>query len=265
MEVSRYASDGDYEITCDSISSSTGVISNSTPGSCLFNFTPNRGDGSSSRGSIRVAYRSAGGATRTATLVPLEFNLANSLFWRYNNFPTQSSVAAGRSVTIDFTGRIWTHSNRDSAISALTQPMSDPKITIARRGCRYIITAGATQGSAPFVMNFGVGTGHTYARSVTVTIQPPSNIVFTAPTGLKVGRNRTLEINASDHAADGTYAITCGDATGVDNTKLTAVTRNGCVFTVDPIDTLAAGSQGDTSSPCRSLPLAAIPPQALSP
>ena len=43
--------------------------------------------------------------------------------------------------------------------------------------------------------------------------------------------------------------MSCGDATGVDNTKLTSVSHTGssCTFTVDPIDALASSLQGDTS------------------
>ena len=80
--------------------------------------------------------------------------------------------------------------------------------------------------------------------------QTTSNIVFTAPTGLIVGRNRTLAIDASNSVADGSNNITCADATGVDATKMT-VTRgtgaNACTFTVDPVDSLAPASQGDAT------------------
>ena len=80
--------------------------------------------------------------------------------------------------------------------------------------------------------------------------QTTSDIVFTAPTGLIVGRNRTLAIDASNSVADGSNTITCADATGVDATKM-AVTRgtgaNACTFTVDPVDSLAPASQGDAT------------------
>ena len=88
------------------------------------------------------------------------------------------------------------------------------------------------------------------AVSQPVASQTTSNIVFTAPTGLIVGRNRTLAIDASNSVADGSNNITCADATGVDATKMT-VTRgtgaNACTFTVDPVDSLAPASQGDAT------------------
>ena len=63
-------------------------------------------------------------------------------------------------------------------------------------------------------------------------------IVFSAPTGLKVATNRTRVINALSYATDGGYTITCGDATSVDTTELQSVTRitsgDGCSFTVTP-------------------------------
>ena len=85
---------------------------------------------------------------------------------------------------------------------------------------------------------------------ITVEIGPDSTISYTAPDGLKIGRNRTLEIDVSDYISENSaYTVSCGDATGVDNTKLTGVTHSGssCTFTVDPINTLASGSQGDTT------------------
>ena len=79
----------------------------------------------------------------------------------------------------------------------------------------------------------------------------PSKIVFTAPTNLKVGRNRTLRFSAADHfTEDSAYRVTCGDATGIDSTKITSIARSStgdgaCTFTVDPIDTLTPAQQGD--------------------
>ena len=81
-----------------------------------------------------------------------------------------------------------------------------------------------------------------------IYIGPDSDITYTAPEAITVGRNRTRAINALEHIAENAaFAVTCGDASGVDNTKLTSVTRTGCVFIVDPIDTLTSADQGDTT------------------
>ena len=235
VNLSRFATDGDYEIFCTSVSATAGTISNRAANSCVFDYSP------SFLGRFNVSFRSAGGSTTTASI-----NVAQSLgtYLRSFSFPAQS-VAAGRTIEIEASRHI-------SLSTANTyfcfEPTNvDGKITVVLRGCRYIITAGNTQGAASFNVNFSITSGEVRSAAVSVNVGPASDITFNAPTGLQVGRNRTLAIDATDYATDSSYTITCGDATGVDSTKLTSVSRNGCVFTVDPINSLAAGSQGDTS------------------
>ena len=223
---------------CTSVTATTGTISNRAADSCIFDYTQG-----GNFGNFNVSFRSAGGSTTTAA-----FRLArsNGLYLRSANFPTRT-IPVGTKTEI----------NAGNFISVYTfntyfcfEPTNvDSKITVILRGCRYIITAGNTQGAATFTLNFRITSGEVRASTVTVNVGPASDITFTAPTGLKVGRNRTLTIDASDHATDtdNRYTISCGNATGVESTKLTSVTRNGCEFTVDPIDSLAAGSQGDTT------------------
>ena len=235
VNLSRFATDGDYEIFCTSVSATAGTISNRAANSCVFDYSP------SFLGRFNVSFRSAGGSTTTASI-----NVAQSLgtYLRSFSFPAQS-VAAGRTIEIEASRHI-------SLSTANTYFCFEPtdvdgKITVVLRGCRYIITAGNRQGAASFNVNFSITSGEVRSAAVSVNVGPASDITFNAPTGLQVGRNRTLAIDATDYATDSSYTITCGDATGVDSTKLTSVSRNGCVFTVDPIDSLAAGSQGDTS------------------
>ena len=235
VNLSRFATDGDYEIFCTSVSATAGTISNRAANSCVFDYSP------SFLGRFNVSFRSAGGSTTTASI-----NVAQSLgtYLRSFSFPAQS-VAAGRTIEIEASRHI-------SLSTANTyfcfEPTNvDGKISVVLRGCRYIITAGSRQGAASFNVNFSVTSGEVRSAAVAVNVGPASDITFNAPAGLQVGRNRTLAIDATDYATDSSYTITCGDATGVDSTKLTSVSRNGCVFTVDPINSLAAGSQGDTS------------------
>ena len=79
-----------------------------------------------------------------------------------------------------------------------------------------------------------------------MTIGPDSNISYSDPGTLSVGRNRTLNIDASSYAADGSYDISCGDATGVDASKIASVSHTGssCAFTLTPN---AAATSGDTT------------------
>ena len=126
-------------------------------------------------------------------------------------------------------------------------------------GCTFTVDPVDTltpsnQGDVTFTVTFTSSGGTDSASSIdgtfTVNIGPDSTISYTAPDGLKVGRNRTLEIDVSAHVREtsaSSYDISCGDATGVDNTKLVGVSRSSCTFTVDPIDTLASSLQGDTT------------------
>ena len=129
-------------------------------------------------------------------------------------------------------------------------------VTLQANTCNYTVTpradafssAAGADNTASFTVNYRGSGGFTRRGVITVEIAP--SVGFTAPSGLSVGRNRTLTINALDHYnARLGQAVTCGDATGVDNTKLTSVTRTSgtCTFTVDPIDNLAASAQGNTT------------------
>ena len=117
----------------------------------------------------------------------------------------------------------------------------------ATNSCTYTITpsTSASSGNATSTVTFTSNGGHSRSETITVEIGPDSTISYTAPTGLKVGRNRTLEIDVTEYATEAnpsSYDISCGDATGVDSTKLSSVSHAGssCTFTVDPIDALAS-------------------------
>ncbi len=239
VNFSRFATDGDYEIFCTSVTATTGTISNRAADSCVFDYT--RGG---NEGRFDVSFRSAGGATATARILLARSSPGQYL--RSANFPTRT-IPVGTKTEINAANFISVYTFNTYFCFEPTNV--DSKITVILRGCRYIITAGNTQGAATFTLNFRITSGEVRASTVTVNVGPASDITFTAPTGLKVGRNRTLTIDASDYAADtdSGYTISCGNATGVDSTKLTSVTRNGCEFTVDPINSLASGSQGDTT------------------
>ena len=93
--------------------------------------------------------------------------------------------------------------------------------------------------------------GDTENAVFSIEVGPASTFAFSAPSGLKVGRNRTLTIDALESITeDAAYVVSCGDAAGVDASKLT-VTRttsgDGCTFTVDPVDTLTPSNQGDVT------------------
>ena len=124
-------------------------------------------------------------------------------------------------------------------------------------GCSYTIYPNnfATPGTATFDIAFTSDGGHSRTETISVEIGPDSNIRFTAPptfgsNRLRIGKNLTLAIDALDYVNENAaYTVTCGDAAGVDSTRLTAVSHTGssCDFTIDPVDSLATSLQGNTS------------------
>ena len=66
------------------------------------------------------------------------------------------------------------------------------------------------------------------SRSVEVTITI-SNIAYTAPT-LSMAAGETLAVSAGGYATDGSFTISCADATAV-STEFTSVTRTCLLYT----------------------------------
>ena len=97
--------------------------------------------------------------------------------------------------------------------------------------CEYTITpkTSATAGDATFTILYTSSSGATLDAEITVTI---SNIAYTAPT-LSMAAGETLAVTAGGYATDGTFTITCTDATGV-SSEFTSVTRtaNTCNYSV---------------------------------
>ena len=133
------------------------------------------------------------------------------------------------------------------------------KMTVTRtaNSCTFTIDpvdalTPANQGVTTFSVVFTSDGGHSITRTISVNIGPDSTVTFTDPGTFTLGRNRTLVIDAlaATSGENAAYTVTCADATGVDANKMT-VTRSssgdGCSFTVDPVDSLAVGSQGDTT------------------
>ena len=133
------------------------------------------------------------------------------------------------------------------------------RLTVTHTGssCDFTIDpvdtlAQSLQGNTSFTIPYTSNGGATATGRITVNIGPDSAITFTPPTGLKIGRNRTLAIDAlaAISGENAAYTVSCADATGVDATKMT-VTRsssgNRCSFTVDPVNSLTPANQGDTT------------------
>ena len=262
INVLDHASDGGYTVTCGTATAIDttelqSVTRDSSGDGCSFTVTPKAVTGAAS---FTVPLTSAGGDTENAVFA-IEVGSASTFAYRV---PSGLSVARNRTLSIDALDQI----TEDAAYVVSCSDASGvdaSKLTVTRTtsgdGCTFTVDPVNTltpsnQGDVTFTVTFtssaGTDSASTIEGTFTVNIGPDSTISYAAPTGLKVGRNRTLVIDVLSHASEASpssYSISCGDATGVDTDKLTGVTHTGssCTFTVDPIDTLASGSQGNTS------------------
>ena len=250
IDVLDHASDGGYTITCGDATSidSTelqSVVRDSSGDGCSFTITPKNVQGTAS---FTVPLTSAGGDTEDAVF-SIEVGPASTFAF---SAPSGLKVGRNRTLTIDALDSI----TEDAAYVVScgdAAGVDASKFAVTRTtsgdGCTFTVDPVDTltpsnQGDVTFTVTFTSNGGTDSASSIdgtfTVNIGPDSTISYTAPDGLKIGRNRTLEIDVSAHAREASassYDISCGDATGVDNTKLTGVTRSSCTFTVDPVDT----------------------------
>ena len=99
-------------------------------------------------------------------------------------------------------------------------------------------------GAATFTVPYSSDGGHTTDGQVSVAIGVASAITYSAPSGIVIPASTARTIDVGSYASDGSYAISCGDATGVNASRLASVTHTGssCSFEVT-----AAASQGATS------------------
>ena len=139
-------------------------------------------------------------------------------------------------------------------------PSSGGKLTFLALCGNYL--SGAVPSalrSATLLYNYPTAEG--YSK---VACQVASNIVFTAPVGLRLTQAGTLILNALDYVSDNRYTITCGDATGV---TLRSAVRAGCRYTVTAYSASGVGqftvpyssSGGDTHNGVIRITVGSIP------
>ena len=247
-----YATDGNYAISC---ADATGIDSKITVQRTLCRYTVTAGT-QLGRASFTVPYTSAGGNTYNGTINIAIGPESRILF----TAPTGLKVARNFTLAID-ASRYVTEQNSVFTISCLDATGVDTtRLTAVSRstsgnGCTYTIDpidtlSPSLQGDTTFTITYLSTSGRIGRRTIRVNIGPDSNLTFTAPGTFTVGRNRTLEIDAlaAISGENAAYTVSCGDATGVDATKMeVAHIGSSCSFTVDPVDSLAVGSQGDTT------------------
>ena len=243
IDASGYATEinpTNYTISCgDSTNYDTDEITRitRTPNTCSYTLTLNGNQGAAS---FVVPYRSTGGDSVDAT-VSLNVGPASDIAFT----APQTNPAIGDSITRTFDMSSYA-SDGSYTITCGTIATTSSLVTLgAQNGCSIPITSGSTAGTAQISVPYTSSGGDTQTSTISVDTAVASNIQFTAPSDLKVGINRTRTIDASQYATDGGYAITCGTATAIDNTKLTSVTQGtGCSYTITPISTLTASQQG---------------------
>ena len=244
IDAQQWATDGAYEISCTSITAGRGSAA-TTIYATVGCYAELKFTGVSTDFTLNVGYASSGGAT--STQVVRFYTLAPSVAASRITYtaPTNLTLTLGGSTRINardyareayFDYRIFCSS---------TQAHTD--LIVSRHGCTFTVRpkATATTGSKTFEVNyFSTGGFELDSQVITITVVATSDITFTAPTGLTVAKNRTKTINALDYVreADTSYTISCGDATAIDTTELSTVTRNGCNFTITPKNVQGAAS-----------------------
>ena len=144
-------------------------------------------------------------------------------------------VSAGSTLDINASGYA-THTGYTitcgTAKSLHTKLSTVSRADAATKPCEYTITpkTTATASAATCTIPYTSSSGATLDAEVTITV---SNIAYTPPTNLSMAAGETLAVSAGGYATDGTFTITCADATGV-SSEFTSVTRtaNTCNYSV---------------------------------
>ena len=236
VSAAGYASDGTFSISCadaTSISNQFSSVSR-TANTCNYSAVA-KATAAAGSPSFTVPYTSSGGDTHngviTITITAISYTA-----------PTDLKVIAGSNTDITASG--WA-SHSGYTISCGDAKSIHAKLTSVTRTantCNYRITANttATAGNATFTIPYTSTSGATLDAQVTVKV---SNIAYTAPTTLSMAAGETLAVSAAGYASDGTFAITCADATSI-STQFSSVSRtaNTCNYSAVAKATATAGS-----------------------
>ena len=243
VSAGSYASDGTFTITCANATSISTEFSSVTRTANTCNYSAAaKATASAGSASFTVPYTSSGGDTHNGqisiTITAINYTA-----------PTDLKVVAGANA--DVTASSWaTHSGYTiscgAAKSIHTKLSSVTRPDAANKPCEYRVTAkaAATAGDATFTIPYTSSSGATLDAQVTVKV---SNISYTAPTNLTMAAGETLAVTAANYASDGTFTITCANATSI-STEFSSVTRtaNTCNYSVIAKATAAAGSASFT-------------------
>ena len=224
-----YATDGSFTISCADVTSVSSEFTSvtRTANTCNYSVVA-KATASAGSATFTIPYTSTGGDTHNG-IVSITITVISY------TAPTGLKVAAGSTLDINASGYA-THSSYTiscgTAKDLHTKLSSVSRADAANSPCDYTITpkASATAGDATFTIPYTSSSGATLDAQVTVTI---SNIAYTAPTNLSMAAGETLAVTAGSYATDGTFTITCADATSV-SSEFTSITRtaNTCNYSV---------------------------------
>ena len=258
IDVSSYATDGNYAIQCrfNSNTRHSRIASVTTDG-CNFSVRAGNTQGAAT---VSVLYTSAGGVEQTG-VVPINIGPRSILI--YQRVSTLR-VRTGGTIRID--AGSYAHDQGGYSISCGDATAIDSKITVnSRNGCVYNITAGNTAGTASFTVPYTSEGGNARTGRIDIAVVS-SNIVFTAPVSLSAGIHDTIRINAADYASDGTETISCGTITQ-SHSLIASINESGCSISVTAGGTAGtatftvpySSSGGDTHDGQISLVIGSVP------
>ena len=230
-----YATDGTFTISCaDATSVSSEFTSvTRTANTCNYSVIA-KATASAGAATFTVPYTSTGDDTHNGVISITISTISYTT-------PTGLKVVAGSTLDINASGYA-THTGYTISCGA-TKDLHTKLTSVTRTAntCNYTITpkTTATAGNATFTIPYTSSSGATLDAQVTVTI---SNIAYTAPT-LSMAAGETLAVTAGGYATDGTFTISCADATSI-STEFTSVTRtaNTCNYSVIAKATASAGA-----------------------
>ena len=234
-----------YTVSCGNVTSSHERINSITRTGCEYEIRAGREAGTASF-SFELISRDSDGTIQSTGNFQITITiteLSNIIF----TVPTDLVVQAGSAIIINAadyaTDGSYTITCGDAVASSLVS------VTRTADTCTFTATAAASTTVVPLSAGFSVpytsSGGDSYNGRINITINPTSNIIFTAPTDLEIGAGNTRTVNLlAGYATDTIYTITCGNATASDTARLTLIERNGCDYT---ITAAADATQGDTT------------------
>ena len=239
IDASDYASDGSNTISCeDAVRVNTRQLQSVVRGrgvnGCKFTITPPHSSVAPSvpySTSFSVPYTSSGGGI-AIRIVSVRVTAPSSI--DFTAPAATPAVTVGGSLRLDLGA--YASDGRYTVYCGAPVIVTGAASLFNQAGCIVYLSAGSSAGTATVEVTYTSSGGANSTQTVSVEVIEASNITFTPPSGLIVGTNRTLVIDASEYVSetDDSYAIACGDATSIDTVEIQSVTRNGCMFTVTP-------------------------------